>query len=71
MTANNNRMGPFGMMDAVGLDVVCDIETIYYRDSKDPKDFPHPRLKQKINRGELGVKTQHGFLYSHPSGMNI
>ena len=27
--------GPFGLMDSVGLDVVHDIEMVYYNDSKD------------------------------------
>ena len=57
--------GPFGMMDHVGLDVVYDIEMSYYQDSKDPKDHPPEALKQKIDRGELGIKSGKGF-YSYP-----
>ena len=57
--------GPFGMMDHVGLDVVYDIEMSYYQDSKDPKDHPPEALKQKIDSGELGVKSGKGF-YSYP-----
>ena len=57
--------GPFGKMDHVGLDVVYDIEMSYYEDSKDPKDHPPEALKQKIDRGELGVKSGKGF-YTYP-----
>lgn len=54
-------MGPFAMMDGVGLDVVYDIEMEYYKDSGDQKDKPPQRLKEMIDRGELGLKTKKGF----------
>jgi len=57
--------GPFALMDRVGLDVVYDIEMVYYNDSKDPKDHPPQALKDMIERGELGVKTGKGF-YTYP-----
>jgi 3-hydroxybutyryl-CoA dehydrogenase len=57
--------GPFGLMDKVGLDVVYDIEMVYYNESKDPKDRPPDLLKQKVDRKELGVKTGEGF-YRYP-----
>ena len=57
--------GPFGLMDAVGLDVVWDIEMVYFKESQDPKDHPPEELKKKIEAGELGVKTGKGF-YTYP-----
>lgn len=66
MTFTKMNMGPFGIMDSVGLDVVRDIETVYYNESKDPKDKPPQALTDKIERGELGVKTGHGF-YTYPN----
>ena len=57
--------GPFGIMDAVGLDVVYGIEMVYYDESKDPKDRPPEALKEKVGRNELGIKTGKGF-YSYP-----
>jgi 3-hydroxybutyryl-CoA dehydrogenase len=57
--------GPFGLMDTVGLDVVYDIEMVYYNESKDPKDHPPAALKAMIERKELGVKTGKGF-YTYP-----
>jgi 3-hydroxybutyryl-CoA dehydrogenase len=57
--------GPFGLMDTVGLDVVYDIEMVYYNESKDPKDHPPAALKGMLERKELGVKTGKGF-YTYP-----
>jgi len=57
--------GPFGLMDNVGLDVVYDIEMVYYNESKDPKDHPPKALKDKVDRKELGIKTKKGF-YAYP-----
>jgi 3-hydroxybutyryl-CoA dehydrogenase len=39
---------------------------VYYRDSGDPKDNPPQALKDKIERGELGIKSGKGF-YSYPN----
>lgn len=53
--------GPFQMMDAVGLDVVLDIENHYVQ------EFPHlPKsvrdlLQSYVDAGKLGIKTGEGF----------
>jgi 3-hydroxybutyryl-CoA dehydrogenase len=65
MIFTGTSWGPFGLMDNVGLDVVYDIEMVYYNESKDPKDHPPAALKEKIDRNELGIKTQKGF-YTYP-----
>jgi 3-hydroxybutyryl-CoA dehydrogenase len=57
--------GPFGMMDRVGLDVVRDIEMVYYEESGAERDAPPEMLLEMIARGELGLKTGKGF-YSYP-----
>ena len=57
--------GPFGLMDNVGLDVIYDIEMVYYNESKDAKDHPPEALKAMLERGELGVKSGKGF-YTYP-----
>jgi 3-hydroxybutyryl-CoA dehydrogenase len=64
-TGREDRPGPFGLMDSVGLDVIYDIEMVYYRNSEDPKDHPPEALKRKVESGELGVKTGRGF-YTYP-----
>lgn len=58
-------IGPFGLMDMVGLDVVRDIEEIYYKETNDPSDKPPKLLIEKVERGELGIKTGKGF-YQYP-----
>jgi len=68
MIAFGQLMGPFGIMDRIGLDVVRDIEMTYYKESKNPSDAPPKLLLDKIERGELGVKTGKGFYtYPHPA----
>jgi 3-hydroxybutyryl-CoA dehydrogenase len=56
---------PFGFMDQIGLDVVYDIEMVYYNHSKDSGDHPPQALRDKVERGEMGVKSGKGF-YSYP-----
>jgi 3-hydroxybutyryl-CoA dehydrogenase len=66
MSIFGTTFGPFGLMDRVGLDVVRDIENIYYGESHDTRDKPPRLLLDKIERGELGVKSGRGF-YSYPN----
>ena len=67
MIFSGMNLGPFGLMDRVGLDVIYDIEMIYFVESRDPKDYPPEALKAMIERKELGVKTGKGFyIYPQP-----
>ena len=59
-------LGPFAMMDRVGLDVVLDIERHYAEMSGDPKDEPPGFLAEMVARGELGRKSGRGF-YTYPN----
>jgi len=65
MVFTKMKEGPFALMDKVGLDVIYDIEMVYYNDSKDPKDKPPDALLDLVKRGELGVKSGKGF-YTYP-----
>lgn len=65
MLLYGREVGPFGMMDRIGLDVVLDIENVYYVESGDEADRPPGLLVEKVERGELGVKTGKGF-YTYP-----
>ncbi len=56
-------VGPFGLMDGVGLDVVHDIEMVYYDESGDPTDQPPEALKEMLDQNKLGVKTGKGFYF--------
>ncbi len=58
-------IGPCGLMDKIGLDVVRDIEMVYWEASGDPSDEPPRFLHDMIAAGKLGVKTGRGF-YSYP-----
>ncbi len=59
-------VGPFGMMDQVGLDVIHNTELSYFEESRDPLDEPPAAFRAMVERGELGIKTGKGF-YDYPS----
>ena len=56
---------PFAQMDRIGLDVIRDIELRYAAESGDRDDLPKPILTERVERGELGVKSGRGF-YEYP-----
>ena len=53
--------GPFQRMDAVGLDVVLDIEEHYAAEREGLPEGPRRLLREMIAEGRLGVKTGRGF----------
>jgi len=55
------KMGPFTMMDGIGLDVAYAVEMSYYEESGDPNDKPPDALKKLVENGDLGMKTGKGF----------
>ena len=61
-----DRLPPFAQMDLIGLDVIRDIELHYAGESGDPADLPPPILTEKVERGDLGVKSGRGF-YNYPN----
>jgi len=65
MVFTGMKEGPFALMDKVGLDVIHDIEMVYYHDSNDPKDKPPDALLEMVKRGDLGLKSGKGF-YTYP-----
>jgi 3-hydroxybutyryl-CoA dehydrogenase len=58
-------IGPFGMMDSIGLETVYNVHMMYYNEANDTSKKPPDKLKEMIDRGDLGVKTGKGF-YSYP-----
>jgi 3-hydroxybutyryl-CoA dehydrogenase len=57
----NFPMGPFALLDLVGLDTsVAILETVYASFGK-PGDAPAQTLLDKIAAGHLGRKTKQGF----------
>ncbi|MEV5594565.1 3-hydroxyacyl-CoA dehydrogenase NAD-binding domain-containing protein [Streptomyces sp. NPDC052496] len=53
--------GPFRLMDAVGLDVVLDIENHYAAERPGLPEGPRELLRKYVDAGRLGVKTGAGF----------
>jgi 3-hydroxybutyryl-CoA dehydrogenase len=55
-------MGPFTLMDVVGLDVTLEICKALYAEFRDPALAPAPLLEHMVAVGYLGRKTGRGFL---------
>ncbi|MEV7565807.1 3-hydroxyacyl-CoA dehydrogenase family protein [Streptomyces tanashiensis] len=54
-------MGPFELLDVVGLDVSLAIEQVLHREFRDPGLAPAPLLEHLVAAGCLGRKTGRGF----------
>ncbi|MCB0974600.1 MAG: NAD(P)-binding domain-containing protein [Actinobacteria bacterium] len=55
-------MGPFALLDLVGLDTSLSILEALYNEFRDPNYAPAPTLKRLVSAGRLGRKTGEGFL---------
>jgi 3-hydroxybutyryl-CoA dehydrogenase len=56
-----NPMGPFQLMDLVGLDVVLNARMGIYNETRQPNHFPPNILRNMVKAGYLGRKTGKGF----------
>ncbi|MFE4669799.1 3-hydroxyacyl-CoA dehydrogenase family protein [Streptomyces sp. NPDC056716] len=54
-------MGPFELLDVVGLDVSLAIEKVLHREFREPGLAPAPLLEHLVAAGCLGRKTGRGF----------
>ncbi|KUH40509.1 MULTISPECIES: 3-hydroxyacyl-CoA dehydrogenase family protein [Streptomyces] len=54
-------MGPFELLDVVGLDVSLAIERVLHREFREPGLAPAPLLEHLVAAGCLGRKTGRGF----------
>ncbi|WP_051939834.1 3-hydroxyacyl-CoA dehydrogenase family protein [Phaeacidiphilus oryzae] len=54
-------MGPFDLLDVVGLDVSLAIERVLHREFREPGLAPAPLLEHLVAAGCLGRKTGRGF----------
>ena len=61
MTEWHSNIGPFKLMDLIGLQTIYNIENSYYAASGDERDKPPAKLKEMIDAGHLGMKTGQGF----------
>ena len=57
-------MGPFALLDLVGLDTSLAILDALYAEFRDPNYAAMPTLRRKVAAGQLGRKSGQGF-YSY------
>ena len=67
-TALGHPMGPFELMDLVGLDVSYLIRMATYQETGDASDRPHPDVKALYEAGRFGKKTGSGWYDYDDSG---
>jgi 3-hydroxybutyryl-CoA dehydrogenase len=59
------KMGPFELMDLIGIDVNFAVtKSVYEQYFHEPRFRPHPIQRQMVEAGTLGRKTKRGF-YSY------
>ncbi len=55
-------MGPFELMDLIGIDVNYAVtQSVYHAYFEEPRFKPHPLQRQMVEAGHLGRKTGQGF----------
>ena len=54
-------MGPFKLLDFIGLDTTYYIANIMYEEFRDPAYAAPPLLRRMVTAGRLGRKSGHGF----------
>jgi 3-hydroxybutyryl-CoA dehydrogenase len=63
----NHPMGPFTLLDFVGLDTTLYIAEIMFEEYREPRFAPPPLLKRLVTAGWHGRKTGRGFYdYADP-----
>ena len=67
-TAAGFRMGPFALLDLIGLDVNLAVSVSVFRQlSNNPRIPPSSLQTEMVDTGRLGRKTSQGF-YAYPEG---
>jgi 3-hydroxybutyryl-CoA dehydrogenase len=59
--ALGHPMGPFRLLDIVGMDIHLQVATRLYEQLRDPRFFPPPMVERMVASGDLGRKTGRGF----------
>jgi 3-hydroxybutyryl-CoA dehydrogenase len=60
------NIGPFGIMDSIGIDTVWKITDYWARQGREAQDMKNAEfLKPYVESGLLGTKTGRGF-YTYP-----
>ena len=60
-TGCGHPMGPFTLLDFIGLDTTYYIANIMYEEFRDPAYAAPPLLRRMVTAGRLGRKSGHGF----------
>jgi len=55
------RLGPFGLLDLVGLDTTMYVAEVMFDEYREPRYAPPPLLKRMVMAGQLGRKSGKGF----------
>lgn len=62
LEASGFKMGPFKLMDLIGMDINLEVtQTLYEAFNKTPRFVPSPLQIEKVSNNELGKKTGKGF----------
>jgi 3-hydroxybutyryl-CoA dehydrogenase len=62
-------MGPFTLLDIVGLDVHRAVSLSLYDQLRDPRFAPPPLVDRMIAAGQLGRKVGQGFFNYEKAGL--
>src|SRR5690606_8649655 len=66
------RMGPFELLDLIGIDVnLAASESVYRAFFEEPRFRPHPLQRAMVEAGLLGRKTGRGFYLYDDSGERV
>lgn len=57
----SHPMGPFELLDLIGLDTMMAVAEVLYDEFKDPDVAPPPMARRMVHAGFLGRKTGKGF----------
>jgi 3-hydroxybutyryl-CoA dehydrogenase len=64
------RMGPFELMDLIGIDVNLEVARSFYRQRPEPRWEPHPIQEEMVEAGRRGRKSGAGF-YEYRAGRKV
>jgi 3-hydroxybutyryl-CoA dehydrogenase len=64
------RMGPFELMDLIGIDVNLNVARSFFAQRPEPRWEPHPIQEEMVASGKLGRKTGAGF-YDYEDGKRV